>query len=71
MFWRRRSEQASAPSASVNVNTATKAELLALRGVGDSLADQIISGRPWGSLTDLQSIRGINATTIEQWGLTL
>ncbi|MCZ6671573.1 MAG: helix-hairpin-helix domain-containing protein [Verrucomicrobia bacterium] len=42
----------------VNINTATRMELLALPLVNDFLADGIISGRPWESLEDLIQLQG-------------
>jgi competence protein ComEA len=43
----------------VNVNTASKAELEALPGVGPSVADNIINARPFHTVNDLKSVSGI------------
>ena len=42
-----------AADAPLDVNTATKAQLLALKGVGDKRADDIIKGRPYKGKDDL------------------
>ena len=39
----------------VNLNTATRAELIALPGIGEANADKIIKARPIGSVDDLSA----------------
>lgn len=46
------------PGALVNLNTATRDELMTLPGIDGTLADRIIGGRPYELITDLQT-RGI------------
>lgn len=53
--------------AGINVNTATKAKLTTLSGVGPALAQAIIDGRPWTSVNDLASVRGISQAMIDGW----
>lgn len=50
---------AAATDGPVNLNTASAAELETLPGIGPSLAQRIIEGRPYSSLSDLQRVSGI------------
>lgn len=48
----------------VNINTATEPELEKIPGVGPSLAHEIIRGRPYGKIEDLERVRGIGHYTL-------
>ena len=61
--------QASSPALKINPNTASKAELELLPGVGPALAERIMAERersPFATLEDLDRVRGIGAKTLEQ-----
>jgi competence protein ComEA len=52
----------------VNINTATKAELMQLPGVGVAKADAILShraGRPFAKKDDLLAVKGIGPKMLE------
>lgn len=50
----------------INVNTASAAELETLPGVGASRAAEIIAGRPYATVDDLQKVSGIGVKTVEK-----
>jgi helix-hairpin-helix protein len=56
---------AAARRGHVNLNTATRDELVALPGVGEVIADRIIAGRPYSSVDDL-SRAGVGGKTLER-----
>jgi competence protein ComEA len=49
----------------IDVNTASLADLVAVSGIGESLAEKIIAGRPYAKLKDLVSINGISEKKLE------
>ena len=51
----------------LDVNTATKDELMEISGIGSVTADKIISARPFKSLTDLVSLSRIGETQVADW----
>jgi DNA uptake protein ComE-like DNA-binding protein len=57
--------KAAATGAKVDLNSATKAELEALPGVGEATANKIVAGRPYKSVADLEKA-GVNKATIEK-----
>lgn len=48
----------------VNVNNATQAELETIPGIGPVLSRQIIAGRPYARIEDLERVRGIGRYTV-------
>jgi competence protein ComEC len=46
-------------TAKVNINTATKEELIALPAIGEKTAEKIIKGRPYKTIDDLKRIPGM------------
>jgi len=49
----------------VDLNDAARDELTDLVHIGDDRADEIIDGRPWDDVTDLDRIDGIGAARLD------
>ncbi len=49
----------------IDINTASLADLVAVNGIGESLAEKIIAGRPYAKLKDLLAINGISEKKLE------
>ncbi len=49
----------------LNLNTATEAQLESLPKVGPALAGRIIAGRPYRSLADLDAVKGVGASLMK------
>jgi competence ComEA-like helix-hairpin-helix protein len=53
----------------IDINTASKAELMKLPGVGEKKSERIIENRPFTNAADLKSKKiGIGEKTLEKWG---
>lgn len=50
----------------VDVNTASKKALTGISGIGPSLAQKIIDGRPYARLSELTRVSGISQTRLAQ-----
>ena len=48
-----------APQKPVDINSATRAQLKTLPGIGDLEVDRIVAGRPWHSKADLVGAKAI------------
>lgn len=55
----------------LSVSLADSATLQTLDGVGPTLSQAIIDGRPWASVDDLTGIDGISAGMVGAWSVTL
>jgi competence protein ComEA len=51
----------------VNINTATKEQLVTLNGVGEVTAEKIIQGRPYSKVEDLLNVSGIGEATLNKF----
>jgi competence protein ComEA len=56
---------AAQTAAKVNVNTADAKTLETLPGIGPTIAQRIIEGRPYHSITDLEKVKGLSPTKVE------
>lgn len=54
-----------AKQGSVDLNTATKEELMSIKGIGTTLSDRIITTRPYSTIDDLIKIKGIGEKKLE------
>ena len=52
-------------SSKIDVNTASLADLVAVNGIGESLAEKIVAGRPYTKLKNLLAINGISEKKLE------
>jgi competence protein ComEA len=51
----------------VSINTASKTQLMTVSGVGESMSQKIIDGRPYKQLEDLKNVSGVGDATFEKF----
>lgn len=49
-----------------DLNTATRKELMSIKGIGYVLSERIIAGRPYETVNDLLKVKGIGPQTLEK-----
>lgn len=49
----------------ININTASKEELMSLKGIGATKAEAIIAARPFNEIDDIKKVKGIGAGIFE------
>jgi competence protein ComEA len=59
-------KKAETKTALIDINTATKAELSALTGIGDIYSQEIIDGRPYARKDQLKSRKIISGATYDR-----
>jgi ribosomal protein S13 len=58
-------------SQKIDVNSASLTDLVAIKGIGESLAQKIIDDRPYGKLKDLLKVNGISEKKLDTLSSTL
>lgn len=52
------------PTEAIDLNTATRGELMSIRGIGEVTANRIIASRPYAHVDDLLRVNGIGPATL-------
>ncbi|MEA3415349.1 MAG: helix-hairpin-helix domain-containing protein [Thermodesulfobacteriota bacterium] len=60
-------EKTESPQGLLDLNTATKEELMSINGIGLVLADRIIAGRPYKTVDDLLKVKGIGPKRLKKF----
>ena len=59
-------EKTESPQSLLDLNTASKEELMSINGIGPVLSARIIAGRPYKSVDDLLKVKGIGQKKLEK-----
>lgn len=51
----------------VSINTASQDRLMTVSGIGESMSQKILDGRPYKALEDLKNVSGVGEATFEKW----
>lgn len=62
---------AAEPAAALSINTATVAELAAVKGLSRAVASAIVAGRPYAEVEDLLRVKGVGPKLLEKVGASL
>jgi len=54
-----------------DINSASSEDLQKVNGIGEYIANEIISGRPWKNLENLSRIKGVSDNMIIEWKIKL
>ena len=60
-------KKAPSPQSLLDLNTASKKELQSIKEIGPVLAERIIAGRPYRTVDDLLTVKGIGTKTLERF----
>jgi len=61
-------EETKSPQGLINLNTASKKELMSIKGIGPVLSERIIAGRPYKTIDDLLKVKGIGPKRLKKFG---
>jgi len=60
-------EKTESPQSLLDLNTASKEELMSINGIGPVLSARIIAGRPYRTVDDLLKVKGIGPKRLREF----
>jgi competence ComEA-like helix-hairpin-helix protein len=54
------------PDRAVSLNTASRKEIAAVKGISNKVAENIVAARPFASLDELLKVKGVGAKLLEK-----